>query len=182
MLNMSFSYLVHNLICKRLEIPPLIELINEIKLYNPLFLSFILFIFFLSFFFFLLWLKLPKHKLHNLTHSSPKLPIIGHLFKLVKLPHRSFQNLSLKYRSLMFLKLGQNPTLVVSSTNSLKEMMKNYDTVLMNKPNTTIANILLYGCKDLGFSLNISNPPRMYILQTQYHFTLYPKYFSLKKF
>ncbi|XP_040974003.1 cytochrome P450 71A1-like [Gossypium hirsutum] len=31
-------------------------------------------------------------------------------------------------------------------------MVKNYDTVFMNKPNTTAANILFYGCKDLGFS------------------------------
>ncbi|TYI18072.1 hypothetical protein ES332_A07G065600v1 [Gossypium tomentosum] len=123
------------------------ELINENKLYNPLFLSFILFIFS-----FLLRLKLSKHKLQNLPPSPPKLPIIGHLHKLVKLPHRSLRDLSLKYGSLMFLKLGQNPTLVVSSADSLKEMVKNYDTVFMNKPNTTAANILFYGCKDLGFS------------------------------
>ncbi|MBA0604431.1 hypothetical protein Godav_017091 [Gossypium davidsonii] len=147
MVDWGFSYLVHNLICKKLEIPPLMELINENKLYNPLFLSFILFIFS-----FLLWLKLSKHKLQNLPPSPPKLPIIGHLHKLVKLPHRSLRDLSLKYGSLMFLNLGQNPTLVVSSADSLKEMVKNYDVVFMNKPNTTAANILFYGCKDLGFS------------------------------
>ncbi|KAK2663624.1 hypothetical protein Ddye_002198 [Dipteronia dyeriana] len=53
----------------------------------------------------------------------------------------------------MFLHLGQSPTLIVSSTEMAREMMKtHHDVVFSNRPNSTAANILLYGCQDLGFA------------------------------
>ncbi|KAL4342332.1 hypothetical protein GQ457_08G036990 [Hibiscus cannabinus] len=117
------------------------------KLYNPLVVSPILFV--LSI---LIWLKLSRNEKLNLPPSPPSLPIIGHLHKLGKLPHRSLRDLSLKHGSLMLLRLGQNPTLVVSSAESLKQMVKNYDTVFINKISTTAANIFFYGYKDLAFT------------------------------
>ncbi|XP_059444316.1 cytochrome P450 71A1-like [Corylus avellana] len=88
----------------------------------------------------------------NLPPSPPKLPIIGNLHQLGTLPHRSLQSLSNKYGPLMFLCLGNAPTLVVSSANMAKEMIKTNDIIFSNRPKITAANILLYGCKDIAFS------------------------------
>ncbi|XP_059444313.1 cytochrome P450 71A1-like [Corylus avellana] len=84
--------------------------------------------------------------------SPPKLPIIGNLHQLGTLPHRSLQALSNKYGPLMLLSLGNAPTLVVSSAAMAREMMKTHDIIFSNRPKTTAANILLYGCKDVVFS------------------------------
>jgi len=88
----------------------------------------------------------------NLPPSPPKLPIIGNLHQLGALPHRSLQVLSKKYGSLMFLHLGNAPTLVVSSADMAREIMKTHDVIFSNRPKTTAANIILYGCQDIAFS------------------------------
>ncbi|KAH7528357.1 phenylacetaldehyde oxime monooxygenase CYP71AN24 [Ziziphus jujuba] len=93
-----------------------------------------------------------KRKL-NLPPSPPRFPIIGNLHQLGSLLHSSFRDLSLKYGpDLMLLQLGQTPTLVVSSAEMVKEMIKSHDIVFSNRPRTTAADILLYGCKDVSFS------------------------------
>ncbi|XVF49793.1 hypothetical protein PTKIN_Ptkin04bG0044100 [Pterospermum kingtungense] len=121
--------------------------LNVAKLYsNPLFLSLILLVSLL------IWLKLAKGKKLNLPPSPPKLPIIGNIHQLGKLPHRSLRDLSRKYGSLLLLQLGHNPTLVVSSAEMARDIVKNHDIVFSNRPRTTAANILLYGCKDISFS------------------------------
>ncbi|XP_059442631.1 cytochrome P450 71A1-like [Corylus avellana] len=88
----------------------------------------------------------------NVPPSPPKIPIIGNLHQLGTLPHRSLQALSNKYGPLMFLYLGNVPTLVVSSADMAREIMKTHDIIFSNRPKTTAANILLYGCKDIAFS------------------------------
>ncbi|XVF49799.1 hypothetical protein PTKIN_Ptkin04bG0044700 [Pterospermum kingtungense] len=122
--------------------------LNVAKLYNnPYFASLIL-IFSLT-----IWLKLAKGKKRlKLPPSPPKLPIIGNIHQLGKLPHRSVQKLSRKYGSLMLLYLGKNPTLVVSSAEAVKEIVKNHDIDFSNRQRNTAANILFYGCTDLGFA------------------------------
>jgi cytochrome P450 len=89
---------------------------------------------------------------HNLPPSPPKLPIIGNFHQLGTLPHRSLQALSNKYGPLMFMYLGNVPTLVVSSADMAREIMKTHDIVFSDRPKTTAANMLLYGCKDVAFS------------------------------
>ncbi|XP_054813221.1 cytochrome P450 71A1-like [Prosopis cineraria] len=90
----------------------------------------------------------------NLPPSPPKLPIIGNLHRLGKLPHRSFQSLSKKFGPLMLLHLGQTPTLVVSSADLAREMAKtNNDIVFSDRPSNTASRILFYGHnKDLSFA------------------------------
>ncbi|GMI67358.1 cytochrome P450, family 71, subfamily A, polypeptide 22 [Hibiscus trionum] len=101
----------------------------------------------------LIWLKLAKRNNNlRLPPSPPKLPIIGNIHQLGKLPHRSLRDLSSKYGPLLLLRLGHNPTLLVSSADIVKEIVKNHDAVFSNRPKTTAADILLYGCKDLGFA------------------------------
>ncbi|KAB1217262.1 Cytochrome P450 71A1 [Morella rubra] len=88
----------------------------------------------------------------NLPPSPPKLPIIGNLHQLGTLPHRSLQALSKKYGPVMFVYFGHAPTLVVSSADMAKEMVKTHDIVFSDRPKITAAKILLYGCRDIGFS------------------------------
>jgi hypothetical protein len=52
----------------------------------------------------------------------------------------------------MFMYLGNVPTLLVSSADMAREIMKTHDIIFSNWPKTTAANILLYGCKDIAFS------------------------------
>ncbi|KAK7851404.1 cytochrome p450 71a9 [Quercus suber] len=88
----------------------------------------------------------------SLPPSPPKLPVIGNLHQLGRLPHRSLRVLSSKYGPLMLLHLGCVPTLVVSSAEMAREIMKTHDIVFSNRPKTTAANIFTYGCVNVGFA------------------------------
>ncbi|KAF2293254.1 hypothetical protein GH714_040621 [Hevea brasiliensis] len=48
--------------------------------------------------------------------------------------------------------MGHTKTLVVSSAEAAREMMKAHDIIFSNRPRTTAANIFLYGCLDIGFA------------------------------
>ncbi|KAJ9163818.1 hypothetical protein P3X46_023447 [Hevea brasiliensis] len=123
------------------------ELHGRVVEFNPsLFSLFVLL-------FLLFWHKFTgggKHK--KSPPSPPKLPIIGNLHQQGKLPHRSFHAFSKKYGPLMFLQMGHTKTLVVSSAEAAREMMKAHDIIFSNRPRTTAANIFLYGCLDIGFA------------------------------
>ncbi|KAB1217255.1 Cytochrome P450 71A21 [Morella rubra] len=95
--------------------------------------------------------RIPNGK-QNLPPSPPKLPIIGHLHHLGTLPHRSLHALSKKYGPIMFLYFGHSPTLVVSSTDMAKEVVKTHDLVFSNRPPITAAKILFCGSRDVVFS------------------------------
>ncbi|MBA0841511.1 hypothetical protein Goarm_003999 [Gossypium armourianum] len=121
------------------------ELLNVAQLStNPLFLSLILL------FSLFVWLQLAKRKTLNLPLSPPKLPLIGNIHQLGKLPHRSLRDLSKKYSSLLLLLLGYNPMLLVSSADMVREIVKNHDIVFSDRSRTTAANIFFYKCKDMA--------------------------------
>ncbi|XP_039137863.1 cytochrome P450 71A1-like [Dioscorea cayenensis subsp. rotundata] len=88
----------------------------------------------------------------NLPPSPWKLPFIGNLHQLGLLPHQSLHNLSKKHGPLMLLQLGQVPTLVVSSSQMAKEILKTHDLVFASRPTLRAAEILLYGSLDMAFS------------------------------
>ncbi|KAD4180057.1 hypothetical protein E3N88_28648 [Mikania micrantha] len=84
--------------------------------------------------------------------SPPRLPIIGNFHQLGPSPRESLRDLSNKYGSLMLLHLGSVPTLVASSAEVAREILKTNDLVFSDRPNLSIPNILFYGSTDIAFS------------------------------
>lgn len=94
----------------------------------------------------------PFASAKKLPPSPSKLPIIGHLHKLGKLPHRSLQKLSLKHGPLMLLHLGSVPALVVSSAKAAEEIMKTHDLKFADRIKSKANEKLLYNYKDMSVS------------------------------
>ncbi|KAL7218508.1 hypothetical protein ACSBR2_011715 [Camellia fascicularis] len=117
-------------------------------LFHPIFLLF------LSLFVFLLkWLLSPQtNNKQNLPPSPPKLPIIGNLHQLGPQPHRSLQTLARRHGPLILLHLGNIPTLIVSSAEFARAVMKTHDLFFSNRPNSAIPRRLLYDLKDLSLA------------------------------
>ncbi|KAK9113590.1 hypothetical protein Syun_020387 [Stephania yunnanensis] len=88
----------------------------------------------------------------NLPPGPPKLPIIGNLHQLSNQPHLSLQHLSNKFGPIFHLKLGEIPTVVISSAKIAKEAFKNHDISLSSRPLLFPAKYLIYNCTDISFS------------------------------
>ncbi|ONK73442.1 uncharacterized protein A4U43_C04F31540 [Asparagus officinalis] len=89
---------------------------------------------------------------HKLPPCPPKLPLIGNLHQLTSLPHHSLHALSKKHGPLMLLKLGQVPTLVVSSPDMTREILRTHDHIFGNRPSSLASTIMMYGARDVVFA------------------------------
>ncbi|XWS17534.1 hypothetical protein CRYUN_Cryun33cG0075500 [Craigia yunnanensis] len=116
---------------------------NATVLFNPV-------LFFPLLFFVVYLFKLSRSRKLNFPPSPPKLPIIGNIHQVGKLPHRSFRILSEKYGPLMLLHLGQTPTLVVSSAEIAREILMTHD-AFIGRPQIRVVNTLFCGCTDIAF-------------------------------
>ncbi|XP_020098647.1 cytochrome P450 71A1-like [Ananas comosus] len=76
--------------------------------------------------------------------SPLRLPLIGNLHQLGKLPHRSLRALAGKHGPVMLLRLGRVPTVVVSSAPAAQQVMKAKDLTFASRPPARISNALLY--------------------------------------
>ncbi|KAM0947317.1 putative premnaspirodiene oxygenase [Dioscorea sansibarensis] len=99
----------------------------------------------------LLGIKLVLSKRSLRLPPSPwKLPLIGNLHQFGS--HQILHKLSEKHGPLMFLKLGEIPTVVVSSSQMAKEIMKTHDHIFASRPVLQASRILLYGNCDMAFA------------------------------
>uniref|UniRef100_A0A7N0V1V0 Cytochrome P450 n=1 Tax=Kalanchoe fedtschenkoi TaxID=63787 RepID=A0A7N0V1V0_KALFE len=112
----------------------------------PLCMAFLVFVF-LSSFFLLIFKKNNKH--YNLPPSPFRLPIIGNFHQIGLFPHRQLASLARRHGSLMLLRLGSVPTLVVSSAKSAAEVFKTHDVAFSSRPGLAIFHALLYDCAGL---------------------------------
>ena len=69
----------------------------------------------LIFFFFLYWMIASRNR-GRLPPGPHPWPIIGNFHQIKKPVHRGLRDLAEKYGSIMFLRLGYVPTVVVSSS------------------------------------------------------------------
>ncbi|KAL7153549.1 hypothetical protein ABFS83_04G177000 [Erythranthe nasuta] len=120
-------------------------------LLTPLFISSILIVLLLKY----LSNKNPtlKYTSHKHIPGPIKLPIIGNLHQLIgKHPHLILNSLAKKYGPVLFLQLGEVPTVVLSSPQTAKEALKTHDLALATRPEIFAAKILFYNCSDIAFS------------------------------
>ncbi|XP_039137926.1 cytochrome P450 71A1-like [Dioscorea cayenensis subsp. rotundata] len=94
----------------------------------------------------------PTKTSDKLPPCPRKLPFIGNLHQIGLLPHQSLHKLSKKHGPLMLLQLGQVPTLVVSSSQMAKEILKTHDLIFASRPKVNVADIMLYGSQNMAFS------------------------------
>ncbi|XVF87951.1 hypothetical protein PTKIN_Ptkin19aG0009800 [Pterospermum kingtungense] len=111
-----------------------------------------------QFFLFFSLLFLVKKKIgdwrrnRNLPPGPPKLPIIGNLHQFGALPHRSLHQLSLKYGPVMLLQLGSVPTVIVSSVETARQVLKTYDLECCSRPCLAATGRLSYNYLDVAFT------------------------------
>ena len=72
-------------------------------------------------------------------------PIIGNLHNIGKLPHRSLDALAKKHGPIMYLKLGQVPTIVASSPEVAEQILKTNDAVFLGRPKFQASEFMFYG-------------------------------------
>lgn len=113
---------------------------------HPYSLACLLFIFVTKWFFF----NSARNK--NLPPSPLKIPVVGNLLQLGLYPHRSLQSLAKRHGPLMLLHLGNAPTLVVSSADGAREILRTHDVIFSNRPDSSIARRLLYDYKDVSLA------------------------------
>ncbi|GAB4860629.1 hypothetical protein Ancab_035791 [Ancistrocladus abbreviatus] len=92
-----------------------------------------------------------KRKL-NLPPSPPRLPILGNIHQLGKMPHLSLTRLAKKIGPIMFLQLGEISTVIVSSASMAKEVLKTHDLVFCSRPELYSAKCLFYDRTDIAFA------------------------------
>uniref|UniRef100_A0A0E0ACD0 Cytochrome P450 n=1 Tax=Oryza glumipatula TaxID=40148 RepID=A0A0E0ACD0_9ORYZ len=81
------------------------------------------------------------------------LPIIGSLHHLVgQLPHRAMHDLARRHGPVMLLRIGEVPTLVVSSRDAAREVTKIHDTAFAMRPLSATLCVLTNGGRDLVFA------------------------------
>lgn len=96
--------------------------------------------------------KREEHETWKLPPGPTKLPLIGNLHQLGKLPHVTFQHLSNHHGPLMSLQLGHVFTVVVSSADMVREICRNHDLVFSSRPVMYAVKKYSYGCSDMAFS------------------------------
>ncbi|PNT61826.1 ent-cassadiene C2-hydroxylase [Brachypodium distachyon] len=93
----------------------------------------------------------PKKQL--LPPGPWTLPIIGSLHHLMGvLPHRTFMALSQRHGPLMFLRLGEVPTVVVSSADAVALVVKTNDLKFSSRPTIPTMDILTCGGEGFAFT------------------------------
>ncbi|BAT88525.1 hypothetical protein VIGAN_05204300 [Vigna angularis var. angularis] len=89
----------------------------------------------------------------DIPHGPRKLPIIGNIHNLLfSQPHRKLRDLALKYGSLMHLQLGEVSTIVISSAECAKEVMKTHDINFATRPKVLAIDVICYNCTNIAFA------------------------------
>ncbi|CAN6174056.1 unnamed protein product [Urochloa humidicola] len=87
---------------------------------------------------------------------SWRLPLLGHLHLIGRLPHRSLHSLHLRYgrdnTGLILLQLGRQRTLVVSTAAAAADVFKHHDLAFSSRPHSPVAHKQTYGSRNVSFA------------------------------
>ncbi|KAL1810366.1 hypothetical protein ACET3Z_027356 [Daucus carota] len=89
-------------------------------------------------------------KNRKLPPSPSRLPVLGNFHQLGDLPHRNLRALAQKYGPIMHLHFGSVPTVVISSADAAREVMKIQDMSFCDRPESSLVRRLLYDMKDIS--------------------------------
>lgn len=88
----------------------------------------------------MLW-KSPTHPASTRPVEAPfDRQYIHHL--VGDFPHRALHDLSRRYGAIMFLKFGEAPSIIISSPDAAKDVMKTQDTIFATRPRSEILKII----------------------------------------
>lgn len=68
------------------------------------------------------------------------------------MPHHTLEQLSNRLGPIIYVRLGQVPTVVISSAKLAGKVLKVHDDVFCNRPQLISAQYLSFGCSDVTFS------------------------------
>lgn len=106
----------------------------------------------------------------HLPPGPQKLPLLGNLHQIGALPHRSLWALARQHGPVMLLRLGSVPTVVVSSPEAAREVMRTHDAHCCSRPAMPGARRLTYGFRDVAFAPygdHVREMRRLFILELQ---------------
>lgn len=100
------------------------------------------------------WKEVKAPDRQRLPPGPPKLPVIGHMHHIIgSLPHHyPLRNLARIYGPLMHLKFGEVTTIIVSSSEAAKMVLKTHDPACADRPKSVATEIMWYNYSDILFS------------------------------
>ena len=101
---------------------------------------------------FLIWLLQKRRISARLPPGPYPWPIIGNLHQLRLPAHRSLKGFADKYGPILFLRLGSVPTVVVSSSEMAKQVLKTHDFIFASRPLTAAGRLIFYNWNNVIFA------------------------------
>ncbi|KAI3806505.1 hypothetical protein L1987_22412 [Smallanthus sonchifolius] len=88
----------------------------------------------------------------HLPPTPFRLPIIGHLHLLGRIPHQAFHKLSNRHGPVFRLFLGSTPCVFASSPETAKEILKSHENAFLDRTENSVVDFFSYGGKGFMFA------------------------------